>query len=106
MNSAAGSGKRIDLAKAAALALLDTLTWKDYVTLIAFSGSITVYKETLSAATDAEKAALTTWIEGNIIAGGSTNFALSVRRNRSQKSTTSRNGFFLARRKPFSPRGL
>ena len=64
---------RIDLAKDAALAVLDTLTWNDDVGFILFNGAVRdVYPVT--ACTDANRTIMQTWITNNVYASGATNF--------------------------------
>ena len=68
---------RITLARDAALALLDTLTWNDEVGFVLFSGIVRdVYPVT--ACTDANRILMQDWVTNKITAGGITNFILPL----------------------------
>ncbi len=66
------SGRRIVMAQEAALKVLDTLTWTDYVTIIAFSSI--ARGPPMQAATDATKDFLRSWVDSNIMPSGGTNY--------------------------------
>ena len=72
-----GTAGRIDLAREAALAVLDTLTWNDEVGFVLFNGGV---RDTYSvtACTDENRALMKTWATDNIIQGGGTNFILPL----------------------------
>ena len=68
------SGTRIGMAKAAAKAVLETLTEADFATVVVFSSSADAYSSTLVRATEANKASMENWININVVPGGSTDF--------------------------------
>jgi hypothetical protein len=69
---------RLELAKLAAKKVLDTLTWRDYATIVTFSGGAESYRGTgLFQMTDDEKKDMVDFIEG-FVASGSTNFVAAM----------------------------
>ena len=72
------SDNRIALARTAAYAVIDTLSDYDWVGVVLFNHAVMVYDDTLRAATPAKKAELKEWINGNLYAGGGTNFRDSL----------------------------
>lgn len=68
---------RITLAREAALAVLDTLTWNDHVGFVLFNSGI---KDTypVTACTDANRILMKTWATNNIDSSGNTNFILPL----------------------------
>lgn len=73
-----GTNDRIGLARSAALAVLDTLTWNDEVGFILFNNGLEeVYP--ITACTDDNRVAMKSWANSNIIPGGGTNFAIPLR---------------------------
>jgi Ca-activated chloride channel family protein len=68
---------RINLARDAALAVLNTLTWNDEVGFILFSNSV---RDTypITACTDANRELMKTWVEDEVTSGGGTNFILPL----------------------------
>ena len=73
-----GNANRISLARTAASAVIDTLSDYDWVGVVLFNDAVMVYDDTLRAATPAKKAELKEWINGNLYAGGGTNFRDSL----------------------------
>jgi len=68
-------GNRILLARQAADAVIDTLTWADRVTLITFNeGVASKYSTDLVKGTEENIEKMSAWIESNFNAGGGTNF--------------------------------
>jgi hypothetical protein len=64
---------RIELAAAAAKAVVKTLAWKDQVGFVLFNGGIAAQRAPVYA-TDDNRAAINAWIDGNVAAGGGTAF--------------------------------
>ena len=65
------------MAKAAALKVIDTLTWSDHASIVLFDDTARTYSSELVAMTDAGKDAMKRWIESNIGAYGETNFDIA-----------------------------
>lgn len=73
------SNGRADLAKAATKAVIDTLEWKDYATIILFNDGIAAqYSNNLVPMFDAERINAKNWLENQIWAQGGTNFRTSL----------------------------
>ena len=68
---------RVCMAKAAALKVIDTLTWSDHASIVLFDDTARTYSSELVAMTDAGKDAMKHWIESNIGAYGETNFDIA-----------------------------
>ncbi|KAL3897804.1 MAG: hypothetical protein SGCHY_003167 [Lobulomycetales sp.] len=80
-NSGSMAGTRIQLALAAVKAVIKTLTWVDYISLVLFTDQVeNVYSETLVRATEANLALLSAWAQRNIKADGGTNFLVPLTR--------------------------
>mmetsp|Transcript_34583 Transcript_34583/g.64529 ORF Transcript_34583/g.64529 Transcript_34583/m.64529 type:complete len:847 (+) Transcript_34583:126-2666(+) len=77
VSASMASAGRIGLARSAALAVLDTLTWNDEVGFVLFNSGV---RDTypLTHCNDANRAAMKTWAEDNIVQGGGTNFILPL----------------------------
>ncbi|CAJ1422476.1 unnamed protein product [Effrenium voratum] len=76
-----GSAGRAALAKAAAKAVIDTLEWKDFGTVILFNHGIAAqYSQQLVAMFDAERANLKNWLDQQAWAEGGTDFKVSLDR--------------------------
>ncbi|CAJ1335714.1 unnamed protein product [Effrenium voratum] len=76
-----GSAGRATLAKAAAKAVIDTLEWKDFGTVILFNHGIAAqYSQQLVAMFDAERANLKNWLDQQAWAEGGTDFKVSLDR--------------------------
>jgi len=58
------SSPRWRLARSAALALLDTLSWKDWAQIVLFSDRITKYGGSLQSMTSANRARMRDWVAG------------------------------------------
>eukprot|EP00396_MALV-II-16_sp_LP-1_P000284 gene284-4_t len=69
---------RIELAKEAAKAVLDTLTWVDFVNVMSFSSKVRSAADVLIPATDENRARLREWIEG-MEPAGTTNYRDALR---------------------------
>eukprot|EP00930_Biecheleria_cincta_P028540 TRINITY_DN19922_c0_g1_i1.p1 TRINITY_DN19922_c0_g1~~TRINITY_DN19922_c0_g1_i1.p1 ORF type:complete len:791 (-),score=91.88 TRINITY_DN19922_c0_g1_i1:397-2769(-) len=74
------TASRITKAKAATKAILDTLTWKDFATILLFNHGVkSVYSNRLVAVTDARRAAMNTWVDSGVLtSGGGTNFQAAL----------------------------
>merc|ERR1740121_612367 len=86
MNIGEGKGRH-DKAKEAVKRIIDTLTWKDFVSVILFNHGIeAVYKapggavEELVEATEKNKADIRNWCDKQYWAGGATNFVSAFER--------------------------
>mmetsp|Transcript_18889 Transcript_18889/g.31516 ORF Transcript_18889/g.31516 Transcript_18889/m.31516 type:complete len:755 (-) Transcript_18889:211-2475(-) len=77
VSASMASAGRIGLARSAALAVLDTLTWNDEVGFVLFNSGV---RDTypLTHCNDANRAAMKTWATNNIVQSGSTNFILPL----------------------------
>jgi hypothetical protein len=73
-----GDANRIALAKAAALAVIDTLSDYDYVGIVLFNNNVQAYGDELMPANPANKQAAFDWINSNVYEGGGTNFQDSL----------------------------
>eukprot|EP00665_Eupelagonemidae_sp_cell47_P004698 gene4697-8967_t len=65
---------RIDLAKSAVLAVIDTFTAADYATIVIFSDSASSFSASLGKMDKTRRLAMKAWAESNVYAGGGTNF--------------------------------
>ena len=72
---------RIDLAAAAAKAVVKTLAWKDQVGFVLFNGEIAAQRAPMYA-TDDNRAAINTWVDDNVVAGGGHHVLPANRRGR------------------------
>lgn len=72
-----GTNNRITLARKAALAVLDTLTWNDHVGFILFNSAVT-HTYAITACTDDNRDLMKTWANDNISPGGGTNFIVPM----------------------------
>lgn len=66
------NGARIELARSALKATINTLADSDYAAVVRYSYNATSNSEMLQAVTDEVKESFYTWIDANIIAGGPT----------------------------------
>merc|ERR1719335_1985839 len=71
------SANRMNLAIKAAKAVVRTLSWVDFVNVIAFDSETSHAAPHMVPATDANKAALNNWID-SLNAGGTTNYRDSL----------------------------
>jgi len=70
-----GDQNRAELAKQATKAILNTLSWKDFATIILFAGSVkAVFSNLLVSVTEAQRNAMVSWIEQQEWKNGGTNF--------------------------------
>ena len=70
-----GNGQRVQMAKEAALKVIDTLSWTDYAAVVTFGTVATPSHATLQKMEDDNKAALKNWVGSNVHSnGGGTNF--------------------------------
>eukprot|EP00929_Paragymnodinium_shiwhaense_P080500 TRINITY_DN41992_c0_g1_i1.p1 TRINITY_DN41992_c0_g1~~TRINITY_DN41992_c0_g1_i1.p1 ORF type:complete len:760 (-),score=83.33 TRINITY_DN41992_c0_g1_i1:310-2589(-) len=68
-------GGRDAQAKAATKAILDTLVWRDFATIIQFDGGVVgVFSKTLVPVTDAQRTIMHAWVDRSDGARGGTNF--------------------------------
>ena len=83
-----GTANRITLAKEAALAVLNTLTWNDRVGFILFNHDV---EDTypITPCTDENRELMKTWATNNIEAGGATNFVAPLNEAFDMIETTS-----------------
>ena len=72
------TGSRINMARDAAKAVLDTLTEADYASIIVFSSRADAYSTTLVQATEANKALMEAYIDREVVAGGTTDFIAAL----------------------------
>ena len=72
-----GGYGRIELARDAALAVLDTLTWNDQVGFVLFNSGVRD-SYPITACTDANRATMKTWAENKITPLGGTNFIVPL----------------------------
>ena len=85
-----GAEGRIDLARDAALAILDTLTWNDDIGFILFNS---VVRDTypVTACTDTNRELMRQWIMDEVVHGGGTNFVLPMEEAFNMIETSSSN---------------
>lgn len=70
-----GNRDRHLFAKKAVMRILDTMTWKDFATIILFNDGVkAAYSAELVAMTDQNRLAMKSWCESQIWRGGGTNF--------------------------------
>jgi len=70
-----GKNGRSGLAKAATKAILDTLTWKDFATIILFDSSVmSTFSQTLVSVTEAQRNIMQNWVDGKSWENGGTDF--------------------------------
>jgi hypothetical protein len=65
---------RIETARLAVLAVIDTLTWGDFATIVLFSNTGLSWKSELVQMTDDNKKWAKEWVNNDLVAGGGTNF--------------------------------
>jgi len=71
---------RSTMAKAATKRVLDTLTWKDFASIVLFNGGVySVYSKSLVPMTEANLAAMKSWADGESWEQGQTNFQAAMR---------------------------
>jgi uncharacterized protein with von Willebrand factor type A (vWA) domain len=77
VSASMASADRIVLARSAALAVLDTLTWNDDIGFILFNNGV---RDThpITACNDENRAEMKLWAQNNIIQSGATNFILPL----------------------------
>jgi len=76
-----GTADRHLLAQNAVKKILDTMTWKDFATIILFNNGVkAVYSETMVPLTDANRNAMFQWCDMQTWRGGGTNFAAPIER--------------------------
>jgi uncharacterized protein YegL len=73
-----GTAGRINLARTAALAVIDTLSDYDYVGVVLFNNDVMAYKEYLVPATPDNKGEISSYINSNLVDAGGTNFIDSL----------------------------
>eukprot|EP00437_Effrenium_voratum_P020749 CAMPEP_0181445630 /NCGR_PEP_ID=MMETSP1110-20121109/25687_1 /TAXON_ID=174948 /ORGANISM="Symbiodinium sp., Strain CCMP421" /LENGTH=715 /DNA_ID=CAMNT_0023569681 /DNA_START=39 /DNA_END=2186 /DNA_ORIENTATION=+ len=74
-----GAENRYNLAKQATRAVLDTLDWKDYATVILFNHGIAAqYSSNMVAVSDTQRGNMQRWLESQNWQQGSTNFKVAL----------------------------
>jgi len=74
------SNDRIEMARKAAIKVLDTLLYVDYANIVLFDHEASVFSETMIPMTQANKDKMKTWIEANVFPKGGTNFKVGLER--------------------------
>lgn len=82
-----GAEGRAELAKEATLAILDTLTWKDFASIVLFDSSVPAqFSKTMVSVTDAQRVLMKAWVNNQDFTQGGTSFTAALFQDEEEKT--------------------